>query len=63
MIREFDRKIAAILFFAIVLLQKVLEKHSGKIRVEEMFPNGEEMMGDSVAEFAIQWRLVDQSVR
>ena len=45
---------------AIVLLQKILEKHSGKIRVEEMLPNGEEMMGESVAEFAIQWSLVKQ---
>jgi hypothetical protein len=41
---------------AIVLLQKVLEKHLGGIRLEEMLPKEEEMMGDSVAEFGVQWR-------
>ncbi|MFT6321309.1 MAG: hypothetical protein ACJAT4_002239, partial [Granulosicoccus sp.] len=40
---------------AIVLLQKVLEKHLGRIRLEEMLPKEEEMMGDSVAEFGVQW--------
>ncbi len=40
---------------AIVLLQKVLEKYLGRFRIEEMLPNKEEMMGESVAEIAIQW--------
>ena len=40
----------------IVLLQKVLEKYLGRIRLEEMLPNEEEMLGDSVAEFAVQWK-------
>ncbi len=40
---------------AIVLLQKILERHSGKIRIIEMVPNGEELISESVAEFAIQW--------
>ncbi len=44
---------------AIVLLQKVLERHSGEIRMVEMLPNGDKMIGESVAEFAIQWKSVD----
>lgn len=45
---------------AIVLLQKVLEKHSGRIRIIEMLPNGEQLIGYSVAEFAVQWKLDEQ---
>ena len=44
---------------AIVLLQKVLEKHTGRIRVEEMLPNEEEMIGDSIAEFVVQWKSIE----
>lgn len=41
---------------AIVLLQKVLEKHSGRVSIIEMLPSGDQLIGDSVAEFAVQWK-------
>ncbi|MFK7772635.1 MAG: lantibiotic dehydratase [Saprospiraceae bacterium] len=41
---------------AIVLLQKILEKHLGKFWIEEILPNEEGMVGDSVSEFVVQWR-------
>lgn len=42
---------------AIVLLQKIIEKYSGRIRIVEMLPSQDETIGESVSEFAIQWKV------
>ncbi|MFK8005554.1 MAG: hypothetical protein AB8H03_04250, partial [Saprospiraceae bacterium] len=42
---------------AIVLLQKVLAKFSGRFKIEEMLPNGKELISDSISELAVQWRI------
>lgn len=41
---------------AIELLQKILNKSKGKIKIEEMLPNEQGMVGNSVAEFGVQWK-------
>lgn len=41
---------------AIILLHKIISNCKGKIKIEEMFPDHEEMIGGSVSEFGVQWK-------